>query len=149
MLQEIKASWALLLGIGFIMVGNGLQGTLLGVRASLEGFNVFTTGVVMSFYFSGMLVGSIIAPKLVSRVGHIRVFAALASTASIAILLHSIYVNPYTWSLMRFVTGICFSGLFVVAESWLNDRASNENRGAILSVYMVCLLYTSPSPRDS
>ncbi len=137
MLQEIKASWALLLGIGFIMVGNGLQGTLLGVRASLEGFEVFTTGVVMSFYFSGMLIGSILTPKLVARVGHIRVFAALASTASIAILLHSIYVNPYTWSLMRLVTGICFSGLFVVTESWLNDRASNENRGAILSVYMV------------
>ncbi|MGY8840129.1 MFS transporter [Candidatus Njordibacter sp. Uisw_039] len=139
MLQEIKASWALLLGIGFIMLGNGLQGTLLGVRASLEGFDVFTTGVVMSFYFSGMLVGSILTPKLVSRVGHIRVFAALASTASIAILLHSIYINPYTWSLMRFVTGICFSGLFVVSESWLNDRASNENRGAILSVYMVVI----------
>ncbi|MDC1351428.1 MFS transporter [Oceanospirillaceae bacterium] len=137
MLQEIKASWALLLGIGFIMVGNGLQGTLLGVRASLEGFEVFTTGVVMSFYFSGMLVGSIVTPKLVARVGHIRVFAALASTASIAILLHSVYVNPYTWSVMRLVTGICFSGLFVVTESWLNDRASNENRGAILSIYMV------------
>ena len=137
MLQEIKASWALLLGIGFIMVGNGLQGTLLGVRASLEGFEVLTTGVVMSFYFSGMLVGSIVTPKLVARVGHIRVFAALASTASIAILLHSVYVNPYTWSLMRLVTGICFSGLFVVTESWLNDRASNENRGAILSIYMV------------
>ena len=137
MLHEIKASWALLLGIGFIMVGNGLQGTLLGVRASLEGFEVLTTGVVMSFYFSGMLVGSIMTPKLVSRVGHIRVFAALASSASIAILLHSVYVNPYTWSLMRLVTGICFSGLFVVTESWLNDRASNENRGAILSIYMV------------
>jgi MFS family permease len=109
----------------------------LGVRASLEGFEVFTTGVVMSFYFSGMLVGSIVTPKLVARVGHIRVFAALASTASIAILLHSVYVNPYTWSLMRLVTGICFSGLFVVTESWLNDRASNENRGAILSIYMV------------
>jgi len=137
MLQEIKASWALLLGIGFIMVGNGLQGTLLGVRASLEGFDVFTTGVVMSFYFSGMLIGSILTPKLVARVGHIRVFAALASTASIAILLHSIYINPYTWSAMRLTTGICFSGLFVVTESWLNDRASNENRGAILSAYMV------------
>jgi MFS family permease len=137
MLQEIKASWALLLGIGFIMVGNGLQGTLLGVRANIEGFSVFTTGIVMSFYFSGMLIGSILTPKLVARVGHIRVFAALASTASIAILLHSIYVNPFTWSAMRLVTGICFSGLFVVSESWLNDRASNENRGAILSAYMV------------
>ena len=109
----------------------------MGVRASLEGFEVLTTGVVMSFYFLGMLVGSIVTPKLVARVGHIRVFAALASAASIAILLHSVYVNPYTWSLMRLVTGICFSGLFVVTESWLNDRASNENRGAILSIYMV------------
>jgi len=136
-LQEVKASWALLLGIGFMMVGNGLQGTLLGVRATLEGFDTFTTGIVMSFYFMGMLVGSILTPKLVGRVGHIRVFAALASTASIAILLHSMYVSPYTWGLMRLVTGICYAGLYVVSESWLNDRASNENRGAILSIYMV------------
>lgn len=139
MFQEIKASWALLLGIGFMMLGNGLQGTLLGVRATLEGFPTFTTGVVMSFYFIGMLLGGILTPKLVARVGHIRVFAALASTASIAILVHSLYVNPYTWSLMRLVTGICYSGLYVVSESWLNDRASNETRGKILSMYMVII----------
>ncbi|MDP6164728.1 MAG: MFS transporter [Gammaproteobacteria bacterium] len=139
MLQEIRASWALLLGVGFMMLGNGLQGTLLGVRATLEGFETFTTGIVMAFYFMGMLLGGIITPMLVKRVGHIRVFAALASIASIAILLHSISVNPYTWSAMRLVTGICYSGLYVVSESWLNDRASNENRGMILSVYMVII----------
>ncbi|MDP6969739.1 MAG: MFS transporter [Gammaproteobacteria bacterium] len=137
MLQEMRASWALLLGIGFMMLGNGLQGTLLGVRATIAGFDTFTTGVVMAFYFIGMLAGGLLTPRLVTRVGHIRVFAALASTASIAILLHSVYVNPWTWSGMRLVTGICYSGLYVVSESWLNDRASNENRGAILSVYMV------------
>ena len=137
MLSEVKASWALLLGIGFMMLGNGLQGTLLGVRATLEGFETVTTGVIMAFYFMGMLLGGVITPKLVMRVGHIRVFAALASAASIAILLHSVYVNPWTWSLMRLVTGLCYSGLYVVSESWLNDRASNENRGKILSIYMV------------
>ena len=139
MLQEMRASWALLLGIGFMMLGNGLQGTLLGVRATIAGFDTFTTGVVMAFYFIGMLAGGLLTPMLVTRVGHIRVFAALASTASIAILLHSIYVNPWTWAAMRLVTGICYSGLYVVSESWLNDRASNENRGAILSVYMVVI----------
>jgi MFS family permease len=139
MLNEIRASWALLLGIGFMMLGNGLQGTLLGVRATIEGFETFTTGVVMAFYFMGMLIGGILTPKLVKRVGHIRVFAALASMASIAILLHSVYVNPWTWSAMRLVTGICYSGLYVVSESWLNDRASNENRGKMLSVYMVII----------
>ncbi len=139
MLTEIRASWALLLGIGFMMLGNGLQGTLLGVRATIEGFETFTTGVVMAFYFMGMLIGGILTPELVKRVGHIRVFAALASTASIAILLHSVYVNPWTWSAMRLVTGICYSGLYVVSESWLNDRASNENRGKMLSVYMVII----------
>ena len=100
MLNEIRASWALLLGIGFMMLGNGLQGTLLGVRATIEGFETFTTGVVMAFYFMGMLVGGVLTPQLVKRVGHIRVFAALASMASIAILLHSVYVNPWTWSAM-------------------------------------------------
>jgi len=139
MLTEIRASWALLLGIGFMMLGNGLQGTLLGVRATIEGFDTFTTGIVMAFYFMGMLIGGILTPHLVKRVGHIRVFAALASLASIAILLHSVYVNPWTWSGMRLITGVCYSGLFVVSESWLNDRASNENRGKMLSVYMVVI----------
>jgi MFS family permease len=137
MWNDVRASWALLIGIGFMMLGNGLQGTLLGLRATMEGFGTFTTGIMMSGYFVGIFVGSMIAPKLVQRVGHIRVFAALASMASIAILVQGIYVHVITWTIMRLVTGISYAGLYVVAESWLNDRASNETRGQMLSIYMV------------
>lgn len=137
MWSDLRASWALLLGMGLMMVGNGLQGTLLGLRANMEGFATFTTGIMMSGFFVGIFIGSMIAPKLVQRVGHIRVFAALASLVSIAILIHALYVNPATWTLMRLLTGLGYAGLYVVCESWLNDRASNETRGQVLSVYMV------------
>lgn len=136
MLNDIRATWALLVGIGFMMVGNGLQGTLLGLRATIEGFPIFVTGVMMSGYFIGIFVGSLLAPELVKRVGHIRVFAALASVASITILLHVLYIHPLTWMLMRLFTGISYAGLYVVTESWLNDRAGNKNRGKLLALYM-------------
>ncbi len=139
MWKELSASWAILLGIGFMMMANGLQGTLLGVRAIMEGFSTFTTGIMMSGYFIGIFIGSFVAPVLVKRVGHIRVFSALASLASISILFHGVYIDPMLWMLMRIVTGISFAGFFVVTESWLNDRASNETRGKILSIYMVIL----------
>jgi MFS family permease len=122
-----------------MMLANGLQGTLLGVRAGIEGFSTFTTGIMMSGYFIGIFIGSFVAPRLVKRVGHIRVFSALASLASISILFHGVYVDPWLWMAMRVVTGISFAGFFVVTESWLNDRASNETRGKILSVYMVII----------
>lgn len=137
MLNDLRASWALLIGIGFMMLGNGLQGTLLGLRATMEGFPTFVTGIMMSGYYIGIFAGSMVAPRLVKRVGHIRVFAALASLASISILIHGLYVNAATWTLMRLITGLSYAGLYVVAESWLNDRASNETRGQVLSVYMV------------
>ncbi|MCP4471717.1 MAG: MFS transporter [Gammaproteobacteria bacterium] len=137
MWKNLTACWAILLGIGFMMLANGLQGTLLGVRASIEGFETFTTGIMMSGYFIGLFIGSIVAPILVNRVGHIRVFSALASLASISILFHGVYIDPWIWMAMRVITGISFAGFYVVAESWLNDRASNETRGKVLSVYMV------------
>jgi MFS family permease len=137
MWKDLAASWAILLGIGFMMLANGLQGTLLGLRATMEGFSTFTTGIMMSGYFIGIFIGSFLAPKLVQRVGHIRVFSALASLASISILFHGIYINAPVWMTMRIITGICFAGFFVVTESWLNDRASNETRGRVLSIYMV------------
>jgi len=137
MWSNLAACWAILLGIGFMMLANGLQGTLLGVRASIEGFSTFTTGIMMSGYFIGLFIGSMLAPILVNRVGHIRVFSALASLASISILFHGVYIDPWLWMAMRVVTGISFAGFFVVTESWLNDRASNETRGKVLSVYMV------------
>ena len=137
MWRDLSASWAILLGIGFMMLANGLQGTLLGVRAGIEGFSTFTTGIVMSGYFIGVFIGSYVAPRLVQRVGHIRVFSALASLASISILFHGVYIDPWLWMAMRVVTGISFAGFYVVTESWLNDRASNETRGKVLSIYMV------------
>ncbi|MDH5410027.1 MAG: MFS transporter, partial [Alphaproteobacteria bacterium] len=105
MYSALMAAWALLLGMAFIMLGNGLQGTLLGLRATLEGFPTTVTGFVMTGYFIGFLLGSTIAPRIVQSVGHIRVFAALASLASASALVHAIIIDPWTWGLMRIVTG--------------------------------------------
>jgi len=140
MQKVVVSSWALFLGLAFIMLGNGLQGSLLGVRATIEGFPTTVTGIVMSAYFAGFLAGSTMVPRLVRRVGHIRVFAALASLASVAVLVHAVFVNPAGWGAMRLVTGFSFAGLYIVAESWLNDRATNETRGQLLSFYMVVML---------
>lgn len=140
MVSAIVTSWSLLLGMALLMVGNGLQGTLLGVRATLEGFPTAITGILMSGYFAGFLIGSTLAPKLVNRVGHVRVFAALASLASTTILVHGVLVEPSTWFAMRLVSGFCYAGLYVVAESWLNEQSTNATRGQLLSVYMVISL---------
>jgi len=129
--------WPLLLGVALLMLGNGLQGTLLGVRATLEGFGSAVTGVVMSGYFLGFLAGSLLAPGAVGRVGHLRVFAALTAFASVAILVQSVFVEATLWTLMRIVTGFSYAGIYIVTESWLNDRVTNEHRGGLLSVYMI------------
>ncbi len=135
--HAVGSAWALLVGVALLMLGSGLQGSLLGVRASIEGFGTTTTGVIMSSYYLGYLLGSTRAVHLVASVGHIRVFAALASVASSSILLHAIVVEPIGWVVLRVASGFCFAGLFVVAESWLNDLATNETRGSLLSLYMV------------
>lgn len=140
MRKAVLGSWPLFLGLLLMMLGNGLQGSLLGLRASIEGFPTTITGLVMSGYYVGFLAGSTLAPAVVERVGHIRVFAALATLASSSVLLHSVFLQPATWGLLRVVTGFCYAGLYVVAESWLNDQATNETRGQLLSVYMVVML---------
>ena len=132
-----KNSWALFLGYGVLIIAHGLQGNLLGVRAVLENFNIIATGALMSGYFIGYFVGANVVPNLVGKVGHIRVFAAFASTASLSILLHSVIVDPYVWILGRFITGFSIISIFVVVESWLNDRATNRTRGKVLSIYMI------------
>ena len=119
------------------MIAHGLQGNLMGIRSVIEEFNFIATGTMMSGYYVGYLFGSNIAPKLVSRVGHIRVFAAFASMASLSILIIAAYVNPIVWTFARFITGLSVVSCFIVAESWLNDRANNRTRGKILSVYMI------------
>ena len=135
----LKNSWALFLGMGALMLAYGFQGSLLGVRAVKEEFSLAATGFMMSGYFVGYFIGAITIPKLISRVGHIRIFAAFASIASLVVLIHAVFVNPLVWFLLRVLTGISMVSIYTVAESWLNDRASNKNRGSVLSLYMVIL----------
>src|SRR3977135_4255202 len=125
--------------MALLMLGAGLQGTLLGLRATIEGFPTPVTGLVMSCYYVGYLLGTLIAPRLLRRIGHVRVFAAFAALASVAALVHASWVHPLPWGAMRLVSGLCFAGIYVVAESWLNDRASRANRGSLLAVYMLVL----------
>ena len=137
-----KNSWALFLGYGLIMLAFGLQGNLLGIRSVIEEFTLISTGILMSAYFIGYFIGANIVPNLVSKVGHIRVFAAFASTASLSILIHATFVNPIIWSFARFLTGISIVGIFIVVESWLNDRANNRTRGKLLSIYMFITFFS-------
>ena len=139
MFKVLKNSWALFTGIGIVMIAHGLQGNLMGVRAVIENFNVVTTGIFMSGYYVGYFLGSYSAPKLVAKVGHIRVFAAFASMASLSVLIVAVFVNPVVWTFARFITGLSLVSCYIVAESWLNDRATNRTRGKILSAYMITL----------
>ena len=118
------------------MISHGFQGNLLGIRATLENFNFIATGTMMSGYFVGYFVGANMIPKLVSKVGHIRVFAAFASMASLSSLVHALFVDPIVWTLARFLTGFSMIGILIIVESWLNDRATNKTRGKVLSLYM-------------
>ena len=137
MIQVFSASWALFLGMFLLMVGNGLQGTLLGLRAEAEGFSTFETSVVMSAYFLGFLGGSQYTPKLIGRVGHVRVFAALGSMISAVLILYPALAEPWAWTIGRVIIGFCFCGVYITAESWLNDASDNANRGQALSIYMI------------
>ena len=136
MFKLFKNSWALFSGFAILITAHGFQGNLLQVRSVIENFSFITTGIIMSGYFVGYFVGANIIPNLVSKVGHIRVFAAFASMASLSILIHAIFVNPVVWTFGRFLTGFSLIGVYIVVESWLNDRATNRNRGGVLSIYM-------------
>jgi MFS family permease len=130
-------SWALFTGFAIIVISHGFQGNLLGIRSVIENFNFIATGTMMSGYFVGFFVGATAVPKLVTKVGHIRVFAAFASMASLSSLIHIVFVDPYIWILARFLTGFSMIGIFIIVESWLNDRANNKTRGKVLSLYML------------
>ena len=141
MQKEVKKSWALFIGIGVMMIAHGLQMQIMGIRSVLEDFSVFTTGIFMSGYYVGYFIGSKTTPNFVSKVGHIRVFAAFASLASLSALVAVVYVNPLMWTISRFITGISLVSCYVVTESWLNDRATNKNRGQLLSAYMMVIYF--------
>lgn len=133
----LSGAWPLLLGILLLMLGNGMHGTLLGVRGEIEGFSTYEMSIVMSAYFVGFLGGSKLAPEMIRRVGHVRVFAALASLISACLIIFPVASNPWVWVAVRVMIGFCFSGVYVTAEGWLNNAATNENRGQALSFYMI------------
>jgi MFS family permease len=125
----------LLLGYGLMQMGNTLQGTLLSVRGGLEGFSPFEIGLIGAGFWLGLVLGSLRSGVLIRRVGHTRVFAALASVSSAAPLLHLMHVDPVVWTIERALTGFCFAGLFMVVESWLNSASNSGIRGQVLSLY--------------
>jgi len=137
MFQVFTGSWALFVGMFMLMVGNGLQGTLLGLRGEAEGFSTLSLSIVMSAYFLGFLFSSRYTPELIRRVGHVRVFAALGSMVSAVLIAYPVLVDPWAWAVGRVIIGFCFCGVYITAESWLNDASSNENRGKSLSLYMI------------
>ncbi len=137
MRQIIVSLSALLFAAGVLFIGSGLQGSLLALRANAEGFSLFEIGLLMSVYSGGFVLGCQWTPLLVKNVGHIRTFTALASVASAVALGHALVVDPVAWLAMRSVAGFCFAGLAMVIESWIHERASNSNRGRVLSIYRI------------
>jgi MFS family permease len=130
----------LLLGLGTLLVGTGLLGTLLGIRARLEGFTNTSIGILMAAYYLGYVMGTFLVPILIRRVGHIRTFAALAAIGSVSVLCYGLMVHPVAWAMLRVVTGIAVLGVYMVVESWLNEQAPHHVRGQIFAIYMVVTL---------
>ncbi len=137
MLATILTVLSLLLSYGLLLLGNGLFATLLGVRTQIEGFSAFSVGFIVTAYFTGLLLGAFQTPQVVARVGHIRAFAAFASVMSVTALLPVLIIHPALWAVSRMASGFCMAGMILVTESWLNERATNANRGQVLSLYMI------------
>lgn len=127
----------LLASVAMLCLGQGLNGSLVSMAADNANFGTDVTGFVMAGYSAGMLLSTWIAPRLVKSVGHERTFAGLASIVSTAVLLFPLWVEPIFWFLLRVLVGISVSGMYIVCESWLNSASSNQNRGRMMSLYMI------------
>lgn len=134
-MSSLRPLIPLLLAAGILLGGNGLQGTLIALRGAHEGFSPSLIGFMGTAYFAGFLIGCIFITRMIRAVGHIRAFATLAASASVGALMLILFVDPVVWTLVRFVSGICFAGLFTVMESWLNSGATNEDRARVLALY--------------
>jgi len=140
MIKAIAPVAALLLSVAFLLMGNGLQGTLIAVRADIESFSTTSIGLLGSSYFVGFGLGCFLGAYLIRRVGHIRTFTAMAAMASAVPLAHGLWLQPMPWWIMRALTGFCFAVLYVVIESWINERTTRETRGTVLSIYLIITL---------
>jgi len=137
MLELVASVAALLLGVAILNTGNGLFGTFLSLRMTLEAFPTEVTGLIMSAYYAGLVVGARTCHHIINRVGHIRAFSAFAATVSTVVLVAGFFISPYVWGTMRAILGFCFAGLFMVVESWLNARVGTARRGQLFSLYMM------------
>ena len=137
MASSVGAFLALFIAVFTLMVGVGLLSTFLSLRTLIAGFATQTTGLIMASYFLGISLGSFVGPRLVQRVGHIRAYSAFAAIAGAAALSHGLLLNPFTWAVLRFASGIAMFGLYMVIESWLNECTQPEFRGRVFSVYMI------------
>lgn len=136
MIRTLTPVATLLLGVAILLTGQGLQLTLLPVRANLEAFSTLSIGLMGGAYFLGFTIGCLRGIRLVQKLGHVRVFAAMAALASAAPLLHALWLDTWVWWILRLTSGFCFAVLYVVIESWLNEQSSNENRGMVFSAYV-------------
>ncbi|MEI9996553.1 MAG: MFS transporter [Rhizomicrobium sp.] len=136
MRKQILAVGAILFSTALYIMGNGLIGVLIPVRAHMEGFSNLALGVIGSFYFAGFVLGCFAGPRLLARVGHSRTFGIGAGLSAATILLQSMFVSVPLWIVLRGGFGVAAACIYMVIESWLNDRATNENRGRIFSAYL-------------
>lgn len=136
MARNLLPIFALLLGTAFLLAGNGLHGLLLPMRGSMEGFSSASLGLLGTSWASGFVLGCLLAPRLVKRIGHVRAFSAFAAGAAIVALLTGLFVDPIAWILLRALTGFSMAAVFMVIESWLNERSTNDSRGMVFSLYM-------------
>jgi MFS family permease len=137
MQTNLRPIASLLLGVTFLLAGNGLQFTLLPLRGQVDGFSALALGFIGSAYYAGFVVGCVLAPNLILRAGHIRAFTALVAMAAVVALAYPLANLVVAWVLFRLVNGFCIAGFYLVIESWLNDRATNETRGLVMSSYII------------
>ncbi|MFN2382320.1 MAG: MFS transporter [Guyparkeria sp.] len=140
MLSTVFSVQSLLAGMGVLLAGSGLLATLLGLRAAEEGFSDGTIGLVMSAFYIGYVLGTLTIPAIIRRVGHIRTFAALAAISSAAAILHGLWVDPWFWMLLRLINGVTLLGLYMVIESWINEKVTTH-RGQVFGIYMMISLF--------
>ena len=136
-LNPLSSIAALLLSVLLLIGGNALVGVTTPLRARLEGFPDLTVGLLGSVYFAGMLAGTLAAPVIIRRGGHIRAFAAFVALAVASVILMPVFVSPPAWLVFRALIGFVFAGLYAVIEAWINAKASNTNRGALYALYQI------------
>lgn len=136
MIKTIRAHFSLFAATAILLLGSGLLGTLVSLRAGTESFPQAIIGLIMSGFFMGYVIGSYLCPKIIRNIGHIRSFSAFAAMGCVSVLLHGLIIDPIVWLLLRIITGICMLGMYLVIESWINTLATRETRGSLFAIYM-------------